>query len=145
MVKPLKYELSSIVSGGTPEIANESYWAFGEEGGIHWVAIADMTRDVRVRSTDRRITEAGRASKDLRVVPPGTLLYSMYASLGKVAVLEIPAAFNQAILALLPDTASLDQGFLRFWLNSMEVRLELFSSSNTQDNLNAAKVRGMPL
>jgi type I restriction enzyme S subunit len=144
-VEPLKYALSEVVSGGTPEISNESYWEYGDDPGLNWVAIVDMTRAFRIFSTERKITPAGQASKGLRIMPPGTLLYSMYASLGKVAVLEVPAAFNQAILALLPREGRLLPKYLRFWLANCEPHLELFASSNTQDNLNAAKVRQMAL
>lgn len=69
----------------------------------------------------------------------------MYASLGKVAVLGLPATINQAILGIVPDPSKADHGYLRYWLNKIESHLELFSSSNTQDNLNAGKVRSFPL
>jgi type I restriction enzyme S subunit len=67
----------------------------------------------------------------------------MYASLGKVATLAIPAAINQAILGILPSTQRLHQPYLRSWLIHAEQYMPLFSSSNTQENLNAAKVRSL--
>jgi type I restriction enzyme S subunit len=69
----------------------------------------------------------------------------MYASLGKVAVLAMPAATNQAILGVVPDDRRLEATFLRWWLESLEPHVRQFSSSNTQDNLNAETVRNMPL
>ena len=69
----------------------------------------------------------------------------MYASLGKVAVLAMPAATNQAILGVVPDDRRLEATFLRWWLESLEPHVRLFSSSNTQDNLNAETVRNMPV
>ena len=141
----LKDSLKELYSGGTPESGNSDYWADDEVESIPWVAIGDMTRAPVVATTEKRITPAGLASKRLRVLPAGTLLYSMYASLGKVAVLGLPATINQAILGIVPDPDKADQGFLRYWLNKIESHLELFSSSNTQDNLNAGKIRSFAL
>ncbi len=144
-VSCLKYSVSEIYSGGTPETGNQDYWATDEEDAIPWVAIGDMTRSSFVGRTEKKITQSGLKSKRLRVLPKGTLLYSMYASLGKVAVLSVPATINQAILGVIPDSKKLAQNFLRYWLIQIEKHLSLFSSSNTQDNLNAEKVRSLPL
>jgi hypothetical protein len=100
-VSRLKYCVGRIYAGGTPESGNDAYWADDMDESTPWVAIGDMTRSSCVVTTDRQVTDAGLASKRLEILPAGTLLYSMYASLGKVAVLGIPAAVNQAILVLL--------------------------------------------
>jgi len=144
-VSCLKRSVKDIYSGGTPETSNPEYWAVDETDSIPWVAIGDMTRAAVVDRTDKRITRAGLASKRLRILPKGTLLYSMYASLGKVAVLDEPATINQAILGITPDSNKLTQNYLRYWLIQIERHLSLFSSSNTQDNLNAEKVRSLPI
>jgi len=81
----------------------------------------------------------------LEVLPAGTLLYSMFASLGKVATLGVPATVNQAILGITPNESVLSGAYLRYWLGYLESHLGQFSSSNTQDNLNAGKVRGFPV
>ena len=144
-VSCLKHSVNEIYSGGTPDTGNPEYWAVDEQDSIPWVAISDMTRASSVERTEKQITRAGVASKRLRVLPKGTLLYSMYASLGKVAVLAKPATINQAILGIIPDSKKHTQDFLRYWLIQIERHLSLFSSSNTQDNLNAGKVRILPL
>ena len=144
-VSCLKHSVKELYSGGTPESGNSAYWADDDTDSVPWVAIGDMTRAAVVMTTEKRITPAGLASKRLRVLPTGTLLYSMYASLGKVAVLSFPATINQAILGIVPDSEKLGQRFLRYWLIQIESHLGLFSNSNTQDNLNAGKVRSLPL
>lgn len=77
-------------------------------------------------------------------MPPRTLLISMYASIGKVATLAVPAAANQAILGMEFD-ATITTRFIYYWLQHVERNLVQFSSSNTQENLNAAKVRAIPV
>ncbi|MFG0381812.1 restriction endonuclease subunit S [Pseudomonas sp. zbq_18] len=139
----LKHALIELVSGGTPESNNSAYWSDGD--GIPWVAISDMTRGPIVDCTAKSLTAAGLKSKGLRVIPAGGLLYSIYASIGKVAVLGLNAATNQAILGLLLDGKVAEQSFVKWWLVSLESWVKTMASSNTQDNLNAEKVRNLPL
>ena len=135
----LKHALLDMLSGGTPDSGNESYWS-EDSDGVPWVAIGDMTKADVVVATEKQVSPLGLAIKKLPVLPKGTLLYSIYASLGKVAVLGVPAATNQAILGLVPNSLKLNERFLFYWLKDWERFLGLFASSNTQNNLNAEKV-----
>jgi type I restriction enzyme S subunit len=144
-VSRLKHVVANLASGGTPDTSTPRFWAEEEDQGTPWVAIGDMTRESTVRSTEKRISAEGLASKRLEVFPAGTLLYSMFASLGKVATLGVPATVNQAILGITPNESVLSGAYLRYWLGYLESHLGQFSSSNTQDNLNAGKVRGFPV
>jgi type I restriction enzyme S subunit len=139
----LKHVLAEMGSGGTPDTEDETMWADDCEEGVAWVAIGDMSAVETVSTTAKRVTEKALVSRRLRIWPKGTLLFSMYASLGRVAVLDIDAAINQALLALCPNRCS--QGFLRHWLSYLQPRLVEAASSNTQDNLNAEKVKGLPV
>ena len=143
-LKRLRNSVARLESGGTPESDNAAYWT-DEEHGIPWVAISDMTRDFRLHVTAKRITDEGRLSKRLRVLPAGTLLYSMYASLGKVALLETDAVINQAILGVVPRESEALRDYLRWWFEFMRAHVQMLSSSNTQDNLSAERVRNMPV
>ena len=143
-LKRLKDCVARLESGGTPESNNDRYWT-GEGQGIPWVAISDMTRGFHLHATTKWITEEGRRSKRLRILPVGTLLYSMYASLGKVALLETEAVINQAILGVIPRSRMARRDYLRWWFEFMQVHVQMLSSSNTQDNLSAERVRNMPV
>lgn len=140
----LKYVLSASVAGGTPISSDEQYWTEGDNGTA-WVAISDITRASFIVDTNKRLTPAGIREKNLRILPPGTLLYSMYASVGKVAVLGIPATTNQAIIGLVPDQRRIHQPFLRWWLESIEHHVGSLVRSNTQNNLNAEQVLNFPV
>ena len=143
-LKRLKHSVARLESGGTPVSDNTTYWT-DEEHGIPWIAISDMTRGFHVYETAKRITEEGRRSKRLAILPAGTLLYSMYASLGKVAVLAIAAVVNQAILGVVPRQGEVLRDYLRWWFEFMQPHVPMLSSSNTQDNLSAERVRNMPM
>lgn len=145
-VKRLKNAVKKLETGGTPDSDNSDFWTDGDDlEGTAWVAISDMTRSFHVRETVKRLTTDGLLSKRLPVLPSGTLLYSMYASLGKVALLEIDAVVNQVILGIVPGTSTVSRDYLRWWLKFMQGHIQILSSSSTQENLNAEKVRNMPV
>lgn len=137
----LKFVLRGIGGGGTPDTDHSAFWA-DEGSGTPWVAIGDLSGCQRILSTAKTLTSAGLESKKLTIWPPGTLLFSMYASLGHIATLMVPAATNQAILALLP-AKGVEQRYLSRWLEFLRPRLREHASSNTQDNLNAEKVKNL--
>lgn len=143
VVGQLKHATSQVIAGGTPASDDPRYWA-EDDKGIAWVAIGDMSKVDRVAATAKRITHAGKTAARLRLLPAGTLVYSMYASLGKVALLEIDACTNQAILGLALADRS-DVRFMLWWLNALEPHVRLVAGSNTQDNLNADSVRRLPI
>jgi len=138
----LKHVLTGLISGGTPDTNNDDYWSDGDEG-IAWVAIGDMSTKALVLATEKRITESGLASKRLHVMPPGTLIYSMYASMGHVAELAIPATINQALLGF-QFIEHVSPSFCKWWLRHLQPMLLAEANSNTQDNLNADKVKNLP-
>lgn len=139
----LKHLLSAIYTGGTPESGNEDYWT-DDETGIAWVAIGDMSSRERVCETQKRITKTGLESKRLEILQPGTLIYSMYASVGHVAELAIPAAINQALLGF-EFKLGVSKHFIKWYLRHLQKQVLEEVSSNTQDNLNAEKVRNFSI
>ena len=72
----------------------------------------------------------------------GTLLYSIYATIGKVSELRVPAYINQAILALVPKDDTYQQ-FLKYSLIAQEKYVYSLSNSNIQANLNAEIVSNL--
>lgn len=138
----LKHALKEMGSGGTPDTSDSVNW--GVDGdGTPWVAIGDMSQVNVVLSTMKTVSESGIRNKQLRIWPKETLLFSMYASLGHTAILHIPAAINQAILALVPKE-DCDQRFMTWWFRFLRIHLIESASTNTQDNLNAQKVANLP-
>lgn len=133
----MKSLLDDMRSGGTPTSNNLTYYT--DEGGLCWVAIGDMSTTDIVYNTAKHITEEGRRSKNLCVFPKGTMLYSIYASIGKVAELAVPATINQAILAIKLNEQYL-QTYCKYVLRAQEKYVASLASANTQANLSAEKV-----
>lgn len=140
-VSKLKYLTTLLQSGGTPTSSNASLYC---EDGTSWVAIGDMRHCGEISYTQKHLTDEGLKEKSLIVFPVGTLLYSIYASVGKVSILGIPAAINQAILAIsLNEKAK--QEYVKFVLTSMENYVFSLANGNTQFNLNAGIVSNFVL
>lgn len=139
---PLK-RIATLTAGGTPSVDEPTYWS-DSDGGHAWSAISDMSSVDTVTTTARRISADGLRSARIKLGEPGTILFSMYASLGHTAWLKVPAAWNQAILGLLPDPTT-DARFLRYSLVSLRPHLLEQARNNTQANLNAEQVGNLSI
>jgi type I restriction enzyme S subunit len=70
------------------------------------------------------------------------LLLSIFASLGKTTRLAIEATMNQAILGL-QTKPGFSTAFLEYFLKDCSRYISVFSSSNTQENLNLNKIKNL--
>lgn len=132
-------ELCEICSGGTPKRSVAEYW---KDGTIPWVKIGDMSEKY-VSSTEERITDAGFNNSSVKMLEPGTLLYSIFASIGAVSILKIPATTNQAIAGLKIKDDSLDRVFLYHYLKSRESISKSSGRGAAQNNINLTILRNM--
>ena len=133
-----KYLLSLLYSGGTPSVSNNEFYCF--EGGTPFVSISDMSTVDYVLSTQKRLTDSGLKDKNLKILPIGTILYSIYATVGAVSELKIEAAISQAMLALQVNS-KVDKSFYKYNLAAMKGYIFSNTNGNTQFNLNAEKVK----
>lgn len=139
----LKHVINEFISGGTPKSSNEAFWS-EDNDGIPWVAIGDMSDNEYINSTTKSITHEGLADKNLRILKKGTVIYSIFASLGKTSILNIDATTNQAILGLL-TTNKIDNHYLKYYLNALQTTVSSWSNENTQENLNTNIVKNMEI
>ncbi|MEV7199544.1 restriction endonuclease subunit S [Streptomyces griseoluteus] len=136
--------VATTTAGGTPSVAEPSFWSNDDETGLPWVSIGDMSGREGVTATGRRVTDEGISAARLPVGAPGTLLLSMYASLGHTAFLKTRASWNQAILGI-DVSSSYDVRFVKYALDAIKPTLTEFARSNTQANLNAEQVGNLAL
>ena len=89
-------DLTNITAGGTPARNNHRYW---DNGQIPWVKISDLSGKY-VETTEERITQLGLDNSSAKIFKKGTILYTIFATIGEVAILNIDAATNQAIAGI---------------------------------------------
>lgn len=144
-VAPL-YTMANTFAGGTPKSDADEYWTDDDDDGVEWIAIGDM-RAVQAGYPHggRRVTTAGLEAAGLTPRSGPLVLFAMYASVGEVAMLRRPAVWNQAILGIRANPSRLNERYLYWTLLALRPKLGIYFRSNTQDNLNAAQVRGLRL
>lgn len=85
-------KLTKIYTGTTPSSTDDSNW----NGDILWITPAEIKNDsFYIYDTERKLTEKGRKSKALEIMPVNTVLLSTRAPIGKVAIVGAPMACNQ--------------------------------------------------
>ena len=89
-------DVAEISSGGTPSRSVLEYW---ENGTIPWVKIGDI-KEKYISRTGEMITEMGLKNSSAKIIPKGALLYTIFATLGEVGILNIDATTNQAIAGI---------------------------------------------
>lgn len=133
--KPLG-EICSTTSGGTPSRSHPEY--FG--GTIPWIKSGDLT-DGDVIACDENITEEAIRSSSAKLFSKGTVLIAMYgATVGKLGMLGIEAATNQAVCGITPSD-EVDRWFLFFFLLSQRQNLIGQSAGGAQPNISQKIVR----
>ena len=90
-------DLVDVVGGGTPKTGVLEYW----DGNIPWLSIADFKSETRwVSDTEKYITELGLKNSSTRLLAKGDLIISARGTVGAVAQLSRPMAFNQSCYGL---------------------------------------------
>ena len=125
--------LSSISAGGTPERGNPNYWA---NGTIPWLKISDITSSKKfVNSCTEYITDEGMQNSSAKILPKGTILYTIFATIGEVGILGINASCNQAIAGIQTYLRSID-GYLYYYLVNLQDFMKTISKGCAQFNIN---------
>ena len=122
---------SIMNSGGTPSTANPEYYG----GKIPFLSINDITNAGKfIYETEKTITEEGLKNSSARLFKKGTIMYAMYASVGKCAITKIRISCSQAILGINVDS-TLDADFLYYYLVSIQDDVLNYGQTGTQTNL----------
>lgn len=134
-------DLADTFSGGTPSRERVEYYG----GPIRWVKSGEVNAG-RIRATEETITVLGLQNSSTKVAPAGSVLVAMYgATAGKVALLEIEAAINQAILAIMGHGDSASNEYLAHALNLLGPELLRRVQGSGQPNLSGSLIRSLEI
>lgn len=127
----------SIENGGTPKRMTAEYWG----GTIRWFKTGEFT-DGPLIDSEEHITELGLAESSCKLWPKDTLLIALYASptVGRLGILESPAASNQACSGLIVRDDVGHFFLFQSLLNSRE-RLQRIAVGAAQQNISQQVVR----
>ena len=101
-------DIADIVGGGTPSTGNQSYW----DGDIDWYAPAEIADQIYANSSQKKITGLGYENSSAKMLPPGTVLFTSRAGIGKTAILTRKGCTNQGFQSIVPHRGELDTYFI---------------------------------
>ena len=108
-------DVVTIFSGGTPKTSVKEYW----DGDIDWLAVADFNTSNRYVSTaSKKITELGLNNSNTKMLEKGDLIISARGTVGAIAQLTKPMAFNQSCFGLRGKKNKLETDYLYYWLKN---------------------------
>ena len=125
-------DVCTIQSGGTPSRTKPDYW---ENGQIPWVKISDI-KSKYVDKTEECITKLGLKNSSAKIFPSGTILYTIFATLGETCVLNIDATTNQAIAGIAIKDNYIISDYLYYYLLSRKNSVQAMGRGVAQNNIN---------
>ena len=134
-------EIALVSSGGTPSRTKKDYW----NGKIPWVTTTLIDFNT-IGVVNEYITEIGLKNSSTKILPQKTILMAMYGqgkTRGKVAILGIQAAINQACAAI-----TLKKGMnVEFVFQNLAARyneIRRISNQGGQENLSGTLIKKIP-
>ena len=131
-------ELCDVVSGGTPSRAITEFW---EGGTIPWIKIGNI-KGKYVGEVDEYITQAGLEGSSAKILSAGTILFTIFATLGEVGILTIKACTNQAIAGItIKNQSEALTDYLYYFLKSKKSHVTSLGRGVAQNNINLSILR----
>jgi type I restriction enzyme, S subunit len=129
--------MCNLVSGGTPDRNKVEFW----DGEIPWIKTGEINYQ-DINDSEERITNLGLANSSACIASPGTLLMAMYGqgnTRGRVSILRIHAAFNQACIAISPQQ-NINVEFLYYYMIAAYPYIRDSGNESSQMNLSAGLI-----
>ena len=115
-------DIGEVVSGSTPKTSIKEYW----NGNICWITPAELSNmSGTIYDSKKKITERGKSSCSLRMMPSRTVILSSRAPIGKVALLGKEMCCNQGFKNIIcnekvaPEYLYYLLGYNTIFLNSL--------------------------
>ena len=134
-------DVADIVGGGTPSTNNPNYW----DGDIDWYAPAEIAGQIYFDSSQRKITEQGYENSSAKMLPPGTVLFTSRAGIGKTAILSKKGCTNQEFQSIVPHNDELDSYFVFSRTDELKQYGELVGAGSTFVEVSGKQMAAMNL
>ncbi|MBN8446658.1 MAG: restriction endonuclease subunit S, partial [Gammaproteobacteria bacterium] len=139
-------EVANFGGGTTPPRKNfEKFYASGTHP---WVKTLDLNNGY-ISSTEENVTEAAFSETSLKMHPIGTVLVAMYGGfnqIGRTGLIQVSAAINQALVAVITKKERLVPTYLLNYLNyKVDYWKTVASSSRKDPNITSNDVKNFIL
>ncbi|MCV3463938.1 restriction endonuclease subunit S [Campylobacter lari] len=138
-------EIAVTSSGGTPSRNKKEYW---ENGTIKWLKSGELN-DGYISFIEENITQEAIENSSAKIFPKGTLLIAMYgATAGKLGILDLYSATNQAICAFLHKNnknIKFFEKFLFYFLFFIRDKIIKDSFGGAQPNISQTYIKNLQI
>lgn len=132
--------VASWSSGGTPSRKYEEYY----NGDILWIKTGELNNGW-IYDTEEKITDEGLKKSSAKLFPPYSVLIAMYgATIGKVAILGVPATTNQACACAVCNKSLLYMYLFYYCISQKNVFIEK-SKGGAQPNISQIILKQHPI
>jgi type I restriction enzyme S subunit len=108
-------DLAEIIGGGTPNTKIKKYW----DGDINWISIYDINISNRyIYDTEKKITKNGLSNSSAKLIDKDDIVISARGTVGLIAQLSKPMAFNQSCYGIKAKKDLIDKNFLFYLLKN---------------------------
>jgi type I restriction enzyme S subunit len=110
-----------LISGGTPKTNITEYWG----GSIPWLSVVDFNTGYRwVSSAEKAITKRGFDESATNILNRGDIIISARGTVGALAQLAIPMAFNQSCYGIRGKKGIADTNFVYYALRHAVTQMQ---------------------
>ena len=132
--------LARVSGGSTPRRSKDAYW----NGDVPWVTPSDLPASgasiLDVLDTADRITQEGLSSCSASLLPPGTVLFSSRATIGKIGIAKVPLATNQGFANFTPSPA-VEPRYLAYALRFFTPQIAALAGSTIFKEVSRGEIR----
>jgi type I restriction enzyme S subunit len=132
-------DIATVSRGASPRPISSPRW-FSATSTVGWVRIADLARSdgLALTATTQRLSADGISRS--RLLPPGTLIMSIAATVGLPIITAIPTCIHDGFVAL-ERLEGVDQTYLLYALKSLTVEIRGAGQTGSQSNVNTEIVK----
>ena len=133
-------DICEVISGSTPKTNVPEYW----NGTLKWITPAEIGKECYIFDSERHISEEGAKSANLRPLPPGTVILSSRAPIGKTAIAGCKLYCNQGFKNLICSSALMPE-YLYYFLSCNTHKLNLLGRGATFKELSKSIVENIEI
>lgn len=134
-------DVVEVIAGGTPKTDVQDYW----DGNIPWISVKDFVNEPHyVMCTERTISTEGLTHSSTHLLQPGDTIISARGTVGAIAQIQEPMAFNQSCFGL---RSKLKDGmyWLFFLIKNKVFELRQMSHGSVFDTINRKSLSSLQL